>query len=112
MSSTIGAHRTVGLTHSGRAAGTEPPARRPGDAPREDVSGTERARAGAGSDPLNGQPPRDADPRLWALLSRAERDFYFRNATFGALTYGPTSGAGTAPEPAGRRLGGRIDLTA
>lgn len=58
---------------------------------------------------VRGRPPKDADPRLWALLTRAERDFYFRNVTFEGLTYGPGAHA-HGSDAAGRRLGGHVDL--
>lgn len=64
-----------------------------------------------GIEPIRGRPPEEADPRLWTLLTRAERDFYFRNATFSALTYGPNAGSEGSSHP-GRRLGARVDLTA
>lgn len=110
MSSVIGSHPHVGYpNHSPQPA--EPSVRQPEVAPREDVPDSHVSPSPSGADALRGRPPKDADPRLWALLTRAERDFYFRNATFGALTYGPASD-GNVADPAGRRLGGQIDLTA
>ena len=58
-----------------------------------------------------GRPPTEADPRLWALLSRSERDFYFRNASFSGLTYGPDASS-PLDQAVGRRVGGHVDLTA
>ena len=111
MSSVIGSHPHVGYPPPGAHPGAEPSGRQSGVASREEVSAPGSSSSSSGTEALRGRPPKDADPRLWALLSRAERDFYFRNATFGALTYGPDSG-GSASEAAGRRVGGQIDLTA
>lgn len=111
MRPVTGSQPHVGHASRGRHPAAEPSVREPGVARREDVPAPEGASSGSRMEAARGRPPKDADPRLWALLTRAERDFYFRNATFGALTYGPAV-RGSGPEPAGRRLGGQIDLTA
>ena len=65
----------------------------------------------AGADPSGAAPAAEAhiDARIWDLLSGEERAFYLQHAANGPSTYAPaaTSGGG---RPAGRHLGGHVDL--
>lgn len=48
--------------------------------------------------------PAGSDPALWAVLTSEERAFFTRQATLGALSYGPRRAAPAADAPLGQRI--------
>jgi hypothetical protein len=65
----------------------------------------------AGAEPSGAASGAEAhiDARIWDLLSGEERAFYLQHAADGPSTYAPAASSGGG-RPAGRHLGGHVDL--
>jgi len=110
MAIPVGGSGTWGVPAPGLPKAAEP-ARRPFESAAPATQPRSRSEEAQSDRPeaVRGRPPTEADPRLWAMLTRSERDYYFRNVAFDGLTYSPGREQ-RAPEQGVRRLGGHIDL--